>query len=464
MKYIVLLFILIFSFPGISQDIDKSAADKISELSSQLLDNYNIPNMVVGVTSPDSTIYLQCFGIGNEDDIYLLGSVSKSFTAAGALRLVDQGVLSLDDKVVDHLPWLRMKNKAYSDEIRVRHLMNHTSGIPRKVGLAEPGTGKDLQEHYLKILVKIDPKEPLDSVYEYCNLNYQLLGLVMEEAAGQSYDQIMTETISDPLGLENTWLTYRDAFMRLIRPHQYLWYNPAKREVPVYDNHIVPSGFIASNAGDLMEYLREAMNGFIDNEGLFRGSISNNFFSIREDIGSPYGMGWARLRKGDNEIYYHDGLNTSYAAWMGFVPEMERGIVILTNINNGEVCGELSGKIIRILRGQNAEPNPRIWFLLRNGLPLVLIIIIVVFMFRIKNWRARGYPVGYTSKPMPNLYLFFGIIFSFFFMFYFPSVTDTPMGQIIRYDPNAGISLVFLSVFILINSLLRYFVAANKQA
>ena len=463
MKYIVSFFILIFSFPVISQDIDKSAAEEITGLASQLLDNYNIPNMVVGVTSPDSTLYLECFGIGDEDDIYLIGSVSKSFSAAAALLLAEDGIISMDDKVVDHLPWFRMKDKYYSDKINVRHLLNHTTGIPRKAGLAEPGPDEDLQEHYLKILKKIDPKEPVDSVYEYCNLNYQLLGLVMESAAGIEYNRIMHEYLSKPLHLDHTFFTYRDAFMRLIRPHQYLWYSPARMEIPVYDNHIVPSGYIASNAKDMMTCLRESMKGYGNNEGLFQGQVAKNLFTAREDIGSVYGMGWVDIDRQDYTLIYHDGLNTSYAAWMGFVPGLERGIVILTNINNAEVCGELSGKIISILQGKSVEPNPRIWFLLRHGLPLFVILVLVTFMFRIKNWRMKAYPIGYTLKPMPNLYLFFGLIFSFFFLFYFPSATDTPMGQIIRYDPNAGISLVLLSIFILMNSLLRYFTAAGKS-
>ena len=116
---------------------------------------------------------------------FYIGSVSKSLTAFGVLRLVEEGLLELDAKIVEVLP--NMDFSEFRNDITVRHLLNHTSGVTKEQGFDPlPTLGAlDLSVH--TIAIHFQP----NSRHEYSNLNYCLLGLVIERVSGLSFRQYM---------------------------------------------------------------------------------------------------------------------------------------------------------------------------------------------------------------------------------------------------------------------------------
>lgn len=98
------------------------------------MQTWHIPNISIAITNKDSILYIKEFGEDKSKGNYLIGSVSKPFTAIALMQLVEQGKINLDDLVKKHLIWFETNNKNISDKITVRHLLNQTSGLPKKAG------------------------------------------------------------------------------------------------------------------------------------------------------------------------------------------------------------------------------------------------------------------------------------------------------------------------------------------
>jgi len=141
------------------------------------------------------------------------GSIAKSFEAALAITLADEGVLGLDDPISDWLPPLRHVDGA----ITVRQLLNHTSGVFNVFeNPAFPWVGTDvdytrewgLEETFSTFV--LDPYGPPGTVQHYSSTNYRLLTAVLQEATGQSVPEAVRDRFLGPLGLDHTMMTMGD--------------------------------------------------------------------------------------------------------------------------------------------------------------------------------------------------------------------------------------------------------------
>jgi CubicO group peptidase (beta-lactamase class C family) len=189
------------------------AADNKPNAIQCLLDRHHELSMFNGaalVAENGKVIFKKGFGLADfewkipntPDTKFRLGSITKQFTAALLLQLVEEGKVSLETPLGDALPYYREDSGAI---ITIHHLLTHTSGIPSYTSL--PGFDEDVSR---------DPYEVRDFVLEYCsgdlefapgakfrynNSGYFLLGAIIEEVTGKSYAQALRERILDPLGM-----------------------------------------------------------------------------------------------------------------------------------------------------------------------------------------------------------------------------------------------------------------------
>lgn len=135
-----------------------------------------------------------------EETLFDLASVSKLFTATAAMMLVERGYMRLDDPIS-----MFLKHPGFSQpdkrDIRIRHLLTHTSGLPSWLALFREGSGK---EFYLDRIAQATMQAPPGTTYIYSDLGAILLGFIVEEVSGQSLDAFLRENLFDPLGMENT--------------------------------------------------------------------------------------------------------------------------------------------------------------------------------------------------------------------------------------------------------------------
>src|SRR5215203_4270275 len=184
-----------------------------------------IPGLALGIVKGDRIAYLRGFGKADESGRavtpqtpFILGSVSKSFTALAIMQLVEAGKIELDAPVQRYLTWFRVADEVASARITVRHLLNQTSGlslIPTGNRHVPDGDVRDdALERRVRDLQSERLTTPVGTTYQYSSPNYATLGLIVQSVSGQSYESYVEEHIFAPLEMRRSFASQAEA-----RPH-----------------------------------------------------------------------------------------------------------------------------------------------------------------------------------------------------------------------------------------------------
>jgi CubicO group peptidase (beta-lactamase class C family) len=181
----------------------------VDSIARVALAERSIPGMSVVVMRGPATLIATGYGMADRESgapatagtVYQLGSISKQFTAAAVMRLVERGALRFEDPVSRHLPEYRPQG----DSVRLRHLLHQTSGVREEFTLPRYGELiSDTTRQNAELMILIE-REPLGfapgSRWSYSNSNYALLAAVIERTTGKPYDRFLAEEFFAPLGL-----------------------------------------------------------------------------------------------------------------------------------------------------------------------------------------------------------------------------------------------------------------------
>ncbi|EFH89217.1 serine hydrolase domain-containing protein [Ktedonobacter racemifer] len=181
---------------------------------------FNIPGVAVGVWLDGKEIYA-CYGVTSVDNplpidqntLFALGSITKSFTATTLMRLVAEGKVELNAPVRRYIPELQLKDTQAADKVTVLNLLNHTSGLDWRVN-ADTGEGDDALERYVAKMAEVDLIAPLGSRVSYSQAGYNLLGRIIEKVTGQTFDRAVASLVFEPLGLSHSFFARDDIMTR----------------------------------------------------------------------------------------------------------------------------------------------------------------------------------------------------------------------------------------------------------
>jgi CubicO group peptidase (beta-lactamase class C family) len=237
--FVALLCGLIPQYGSAQQAIPQ---EKLQKSLEDLRHSYKIPNLTVGIVYKDSSVvYNFANGVkGTTNDVYLIGSNTKSFTALCILQLSDTGLVDIDAPVKKYLPWFSFKNETADKPITVRHLLNQTSGLPQSGGFFDVLTSDiAVFENGLNTHIQtLTPANAVDANFHYCNLNYTLLGLIIQKTSGQPYKDYVQTHIFKPLGMNHSFADYKSAVANgLITGHQYAFSTTFSKKTPEYSCH-----------------------------------------------------------------------------------------------------------------------------------------------------------------------------------------------------------------------------------
>src|SRR5262249_42193189 len=162
-----------------------------------------------GILYDQDLVWAKGFGYADVDKrtpatprtIYRIASISKLFTSTAILQLRDQGKLQLDDPVAKHLPWFKVKSR-HADApaaVTVRHLLTHTSGLPRESPFPYWTDLKfPTREQLMQALVTQESVYPPETKWKYSNLALALAGEVVAAVSGEPYEEYVQKHILDP--------------------------------------------------------------------------------------------------------------------------------------------------------------------------------------------------------------------------------------------------------------------------
>jgi CubicO group peptidase (beta-lactamase class C family) len=336
-----------------------------------------IPGLALGIVKGDRIVYLRGFGKADESGRavtsqtpFILGSVSKSFTALAIMQLVEAGKVELDAPVQRYLPWFRVADEEASAQITVRHLLNQTSGLSTKTGRSFNGsddTSDAAIETAVRKLRSAELTAPVGEKYQYSTINYSVLGLIVQTVAGRSYESYVQTQIFDPLRMRDSFTSEAAAEQEgLATGHNYWFGRPRAADLP-YNRRLIPAGYLISSAEDMTHHLIAQLNG-----GRYRTASVLSPAGVAElhQPGAPtpktrsYAMGWFVGPINKIPAIYHQGEVPNFHANAVLVPESRTGVIVLMNSQNNvdlfsvDRMATISEGVTSLLEGREPSPPP----------------------------------------------------------------------------------------------------------
>ncbi|MFZ1806216.1 MAG: serine hydrolase [Cyclobacteriaceae bacterium] len=344
--YSITLIILLLSFVTFQcqnspEKTDKEGlpAEVVATIEKRIEEGVT-PSMALAIIDSSGVQYFN-FGKttanGKEVDeytIYEIGSISKVFTAILLAQQVLDGDIQLEDKVNDFLPNDITIPVMGDTAITFGHLTDHTSGLPRMPGNFTPANPNNPYADYTveqmhEAISSYQPVRAVGAEYEYSNLAQGLLGHLLAMNKNTTYEELMVQTIADPLEMNDT----RIEFTERMKANLALGHSDGK----VAENWDIPSlagaGAIRSSTSDMARFIA-AQLGDIDTPLSAAMELTHK---VRHDKAGAMSVAMAwHIKKGEQgDVIWHNGGTGGYRTFAGFVKETGKGVVLLTNSSAG---------------------------------------------------------------------------------------------------------------------------------
>jgi CubicO group peptidase (beta-lactamase class C family) len=334
-----------------AQTVDWGRID--SRIEAMLAD-WTTPGVAVAVVQDDSIVFARGYGVrtlGEPGPVgpetrFAVASNTKAFTAALLAQLQEEGELSSDDRVIDHLPEFRMHDAWITREIQIQDLLTHRSGLPT-FGGDHLWIGQNLpRDEVVERIRWLEPAGDFRASFHYQNLMYLVAGQVAAAAAGQNWDQLMQERILGPLGMtgSSTTLAALQGIEDVASAHERV----GGELMPVdYDDvrGVAPAAALNSNVLDMAQWMRANLNGGeVGGTRIFSERAARAMQSVQYPLGvSPwaeanlgqrfngYGLGWFIGEYRGRKVVTHSGGLTGMISLQTLLPEEGIGVVVLTN-------------------------------------------------------------------------------------------------------------------------------------
>jgi beta-lactamase class C len=338
--------------------MDDSLAMYLEEFEQDFEEGLNsklIPGAAVAIVKDGRVVYQKGFGVKekgksdkvDEHTVFRLGSLSKGFASVLTGVLVDERVVSWDNPVSRYLEEFKLNDPEQTDRVQIRHLLSHTSGLPRHAytNLVEDGLSLDRIIPRLE-QVPLIAKEGEQLAYQ--NAAFSAIEKVLEGQTRTDFNTLLEEKLFKPLAMNHSSANYdsiRNSGNKAL-PHVY--YSRSRGRVPIsisrkYYN-AVSSGGINASASDMGKWLLLLTGHYpdvISEETLKElydpiATINNRRFSRYWDgvNESHYGIGWRVLDNHGQKIVYHGGYVNGYRSEIAFAPDDGVGICILINTSS----------------------------------------------------------------------------------------------------------------------------------
>ena len=305
-----------------------------------------IPGLSVAIVKDGETAYKAGFGYSNvktgekvtSDTLFQLASNSKAFTALGVLQLQKDGLINLEEPVSKYIPWLKLLYNGKENDVTIAEFLYHTSGISSNTIYGIPELNEendDAIEKTVRTVVGLELVSKPGTKYEYATINYDVLGLLIEKASGEKYEDYIQKYVLDAAGLSDTYMFkskanatdlaygYKPGFL-LLQHYNAPWYEGNK-----------PAGYIISSADDMAEWLKIQMDtsesSLLDTKLIARSQYPNLSVDTFGE-GMAYAAGWIVYNNAGTEIL-HSGSNPNFSSFIIFRPDEKTGVAILCNTN-----------------------------------------------------------------------------------------------------------------------------------
>lgn len=337
---------------GVAQEVP----DGLDAFVRQALHDYEVPGASVVVVHEGNIVFLKGFGVRvegrpepvDEHTLFMLASVSKTFTAGLIGTLVDEGKVDWDDPVIDHLPQMQLHDEYATRHVTPRDFLAHRSGLPAFTGDLLEKQGYDRAE----ILRRLRYLKPACSFREqagYSNPGFLIAGLMAAEIGGSSWDDLMKARLLEPLGMANSGTAQSDWKTTENYAAAHIVSGGGLTTVE-WENHdaMGPAGSITSTAADLAPWLLVHLEeGRLNGRPFFSPETVREMHTpamvetpgfaeappIHANNGFSYGLGWNVYYYRGQKIVEKGGARAGMRSVVTLIPEKRTGVAVLANRN-----------------------------------------------------------------------------------------------------------------------------------
>lgn len=308
------------------------------------------PGAAVAIVKEGRVIHLRGYGLRSTTDadsidehtVFRIASVSKGFASVLAGVLAEDSIIHWDDPVSRHLPHFALRDTLNSKDLAIKHILSHTTGLPRHAytDLIESGSS---YQHMLTSIQQLPLIGPVGKYYSYQNVIYSLFSDIAVAATNMSYERLMYQQLFWPIGMEDASVSYESMIKsrNFALPHirTYEGWRPTDISKSYYN--VIPAAGVNASISDMAKWLITMMGNTPDVissetlEQLFtpivetpRRRYLHHWPALKK---AYYGMGWRIFKYGEHEIIYHGGYVNDFRAEIGFDKDEQVGVVLLTN-------------------------------------------------------------------------------------------------------------------------------------
>lgn len=367
MRVLTTLLLLTLSSSSLAAQAANGLAARIDSIVAAEIAAGAAPGLSVAVVRGADTLVLKGYGLADVENgvavtdrsVFRIGSLTKQFTAAAVLKLVEEGRIRLDAPLSEYLP----EYPGPGGRVTIRQLLNHTSGIPSYTSLGDrfwPRARLDLtHEEMLEAFARDSLEFEPGTRFVYNNSAYYLLGMLVERAGGESYGAYLKRTQFEPLGL--TQMMYCDP--RPIVRYRAEGYTRESGELrnaaPLSMNVPGAAGALCGTARDLVRWTEALVSGRVVSEGSYAQMVEPTRLAGGQV--QPYGFGLGRARLGEHDAIQHSGGIFGFSSFMAYYPASDLTIVVLANsdaTNTGVIHQKIARAVLGIAEPQRAQEVP----------------------------------------------------------------------------------------------------------
>lgn len=343
-----------------NSDASPTPAKGIAAICKQ----YNLPALAVVVTKDGRICDRAAAGVRKwgdttlltTNDVFHIGSCTKSMTATLAAILIEQGKLRWDTTIAEVFPELKGKMDKRYEDVTVEQLLHHRGGVPHdpppaawKRAWQEIGTPTEQRREFIEAVLREPPAAPPGEKETYSNQGYAIVGAMLEKITGQDFESLMTEKLFEPLHMGTAGFGPPGTKGKIDQPwghaHKLFITVPTQADNPPA---IAPAGRVHCSLDDLARYAMFHLQEYETNGLLKPETLARLHNPDSKNISSPlknYACGWVVLKRGwaGGRVLWHNGSNTMWYIVMWLAPEKNFCVIAATNIagdNAEKACND----------------------------------------------------------------------------------------------------------------------------
>lgn len=387
--------------------------NQIDTYISQQMKEGQIPGLSIGIIESGEITLLKGYGTSDENGSpvtpqtpFTMGSIGKIFTALSIRQLAGQGRIDYNAPVQKYIPWFTLADSSAAAQIRIIDLIEHKSGLSQQSGVEPALYNSPSIERAVNWLKHLRPDRPVGSSEEYSNLNYIILGCVVETVSGMKYEEYIQQNIINPLELNNTFPSQKMMGNTKIAQGHYVAYGLTLTNNEPLPQAMVPAGFQVTSADDLIKFAMIYLNnGYFKDKSIFPNNMlpernTSNVYTASDQRYNSYWITETGDVQGHLGYFGHAGATNGFTSVMLINPVENRAIVILANCRNTgcypEITAQTIGNDIATFIENGSFPatehsNPGLWInILIAIVILALLVSRAIWAYRFRRNMIKG--------------------------------------------------------------------------